>query len=177
MRGLLRSIDAERPVLIAGPTASGKSALALEIAAARGGVIVNADALQIYSCWRVLTARPSAADEAAVPHRLYGHVPGDAAYSVGAWLRDAAPLLAGTRPILVGGTVLYFARLTAGLADIPPEEYPAEQEWRGGTGPRREYLLYPFVHSLLVTTGSCSARSWSRSRLPMCSDSGACTHL
>jgi tRNA dimethylallyltransferase len=118
-RDLIRAIDRERPVLIAGPTASGKSALAMEIAEARGGVVVNADALQIYTCWQVLTARPSRDDEARVPHRLYGHVDGDEAYSVGAWLRQLAPLLRGDRPILVGGTGLYFTRLTEGLTEIP----------------------------------------------------------
>ncbi len=128
MRELLRSIDCERPVLIAGPTASGKSALAIEIASARGGMIVNADALQVYSCWQLLTARPSRADEAAARHSLYGHIPGDAAYSVGAWLRDVAPLLSGERPIIVGGTGLYLTRLTTGLAEIPgiPDEIRSE---------------------------------------------------
>jgi len=70
----ISGISREAPVLIAGPTASGKSALAMEIAARDGRVIVNADALQVYGCWRVLTARPSLADEAALPHALYGHV-------------------------------------------------------------------------------------------------------
>ena len=107
-------------MLIAGPTASGKSALALEIAARTGRPIVNADALQVFADWRVLTARPSARDEAAVPHHLYGHVPGDVVYSVGAWLRDLAPLLSGPPPIIVGGTGLYFSSLVSGLAEIPP---------------------------------------------------------
>ncbi|MDQ2088504.1 tRNA (adenosine(37)-N6)-dimethylallyltransferase MiaA [Marimonas arenosa] len=106
-------------VLIAGPTASGKSALALQIAETQGGVIVNADALQVFANWRVLTARPSDEDLARAPHALYGHVPGDAAYSVGHWLRDLEPYLAG-RAIIVGGTGLYFAALTEGLAEIPP---------------------------------------------------------
>ena len=126
-------LDSDRPVLIAGATASGKSALAAAIARVGGGLIVNADALQIYRCWRVLTARPSAAEEATLPHALYGHVPCDAAYSVGAWLRDVAPLLAAARrPILVGGTGLYFSALTEGLADIPPvpPEVRAEAEAR-----------------------------------------------
>ncbi|WP_095590705.1 tRNA (adenosine(37)-N6)-dimethylallyltransferase MiaA [Actibacterium ureilyticum] len=114
-------LDHERPILIAGPTASGKSELALLIAEAQGGVIVNADALQVFDGWRVLTARPPAADEARAPHRLYGHVPFDGDYSVGHWLRDVAPLLKGPeRPIIVGGTGLYFTALTEGLADIPP---------------------------------------------------------
>jgi len=117
----LANLSPERPVLLAGPTASGKSALARDIADAQGGVIVNADALQVYDGWRVLTARPSAAEEARHPHRLYGHVPFQATYSVGAWLRDVRPILAGgARPIVVGGTGLYFRALTEGLAEIPP---------------------------------------------------------
>ncbi|WP_226621301.1 tRNA (adenosine(37)-N6)-dimethylallyltransferase MiaA [Alloyangia pacifica] len=116
--------DPTLPVLIAGPTASGKSALALEIAESAGGVVINADAIQVFDDWRVLTARPSVAEEARVPHLLYGHVPGTRAYSVGDWLRDLGPLLAGTRPIIVGGTGLYFSALTEGLAAIP--ETPPE---------------------------------------------------
>lgn len=116
----LSHLSPDRPVLIAGPTASGKSALALRIAQDHGGVIVNADAIQVFANWRVLTARPTAQDEARVPHLLYGHVPGDASYSVGHWLREVAPLLrAGPRPIIVGGTGLYFTALTEGLAQIP----------------------------------------------------------
>lgn len=118
-------IDPDRPVLIAGPTAAGKSALALALARAQGGVIVNADALQVWSCWRILTARPAPAETAAVPHRLYGHVAPGADYSVGHWLREVAPILAGPeRPIIVGGTGLYLSALTEGLAEIPP--VPAE---------------------------------------------------
>lgn len=115
------ALDRERPVLIAGPTASGKSALALAIAEAGGGTIVNADASQVYEGWQLLTARPGPADLARAPHALYGHVPPEEAYSAGAWLRDAAPLLQGpARCIIVGGTGLYFAALTEGLAEIPP---------------------------------------------------------
>jgi len=117
----LPEIPDQSPVLIAGPTASGKSALALEIAQARGGVIVNADASQVFSCWRIITARPSPEEEALTPHRLYGHVACDAQYSTGHWLREVAPILAGPdRPIIVGGTGLYFTALTRGLAEIPP---------------------------------------------------------
>ncbi|TCO69782.1 tRNA (adenosine(37)-N6)-dimethylallyltransferase MiaA [Rhodovulum euryhalinum] len=117
----LPDLDPARPVLIAGPTASGKSALALAIATRQGGVIVNADALQVFADWRVLTARPTPGDEARAPHALYGHVGWDAAYSVGHWLRDLAPILNGPeRPIIVGGTGLYFTALTEGLAEIPP---------------------------------------------------------
>lgn len=122
---LIAEIDETTPVLIAGPTASGKSALAAGIVARRGGVVVNADALQVYDCWRVLSARPSAAEEAALPHRLYGHIGCDAPYSVGHWLREVREVLAeGLRPVIVGGTGLYFAALTEGLAEIPPT--PAE---------------------------------------------------
>lgn len=117
----LDQITPHRHVLIAGPTASGKSALALRIAAAQGGVIVNADAIQVYANWRVLSARPSAAEEATAPHALYGHIAADAAYSVGHWLREVAAILErGERLIVTGGTGLYFSALTEGLADIPP---------------------------------------------------------
>jgi tRNA dimethylallyltransferase len=112
-------------VLIAGPTASGKSALALAIAERDGGIVVNADALQVYECWRVLSARPDAAALARAPHALYGHVAADVAYSVGAWLRDVEAVLAraradGLRPVIVGGTGLYLSALTEGLAEVPP---------------------------------------------------------
>lgn len=117
----LRDLPPDRPVLIAGPTASGKSALALELAASQGGVIVNADALQVYAGWPLLTAQPTPADLARAPHALYGHLPHDAAYSVGAWLTDVEPYLTGPqRPIITGGTGLYFHALTHGLAVIPP---------------------------------------------------------
>ncbi len=121
MRDLAFDIPNDQPVLIAGPTASGKSALALEIVARGGGVIINADALQVYSGWRILTARPSAAEENQAPHHLYGHVPFTQDYSVGAWLRDVTPFLAQDRPrpVIVGGTGLYFRALVEGLAEIP----------------------------------------------------------
>ena len=115
----LSGISRAAPVLIAGPTASGKSALAMELAARDGRLIVNADAMQVFGCWRVLTARPSVADEVALPHALYGHVGRDQAWSVGHWLRQVAPLL--DRPVvIVGGTGLYFMALTEGLAEVPP---------------------------------------------------------
>jgi tRNA dimethylallyltransferase len=116
----IATLDPRTPVLIAGPTASGKSELALRIAEAQGGVVINADAIQVYSDWSILTARPSQEDEARAPHALYGHVAGHVPYSVGDWLRDVSPLLTGDRrPIIVGGTGLYFTALTEGLADIP----------------------------------------------------------
>ena len=117
----LRDIPPDRPVLIAGPTASGKSALALALAELQGGTVVNADALQVYDAWPILTARPNASDLARAPHALYGHVPFDAAYSVGQWLADLEPHLGGTsRPIITGGTGLYFNAMTQGLAVITP---------------------------------------------------------
>ena len=112
-------------ILIAGPTASGKSALALELAEKLGGTIVNADSMQVYRDLRVITARPSPDEEAQVPHRLYGHVDAGENYSVGRWCRDiglALQEMAAEKrvPILVGGTGLYFKALTAGLAAVPP---------------------------------------------------------
>src|SRR5512136_415755 len=111
-------------ILIAGPTASGKSALALALAEKLGGTIVNADSMQVYRDLRIITARPSPEEEARVPHRLYGHVDAAENYSVGRWCRDVAEALAetgrqGCIPILVGGTGLYFKALTSGLAAVP----------------------------------------------------------
>lgn len=117
----LPAISPHSHVLIAGATASGKSDLALRIVQDQGGIIVNADASQVYECWRVITARPSAEEEALAPHRLYGHLPYDAPYSAGHWLREIEPILQGPdRVVVVGGTGLNFAALTQGLADIPP---------------------------------------------------------
>ena len=112
-------------ILIAGPTASGKSALALALAEKIGGIIVNADSMQVYRDLRVITARPTPAEEARVPHRLYGHVDAGENYSVGRWCRDVGTVLAeierqGRVAILVGGTGLYFKALTTGLAAVPP---------------------------------------------------------
>ena len=111
-----------RGVLIAGPTASGKSRLALERARALGGVIVNTDALQVYDGLRLLTARPGEADLAAAPHRLYGTVPAAQRFSTGNWARLAQKIIAesdGAPLIFVGGTGLYFETLTNGFADVP----------------------------------------------------------
>jgi tRNA dimethylallyltransferase len=112
-------------VLIAGPTASGKSALALALARQTGGVVVNADSMQVYRDLRVLTARPTAEEEAAVPHRLYGLVDASVNFSAGAWVAEAAQVLAEVRaqgrvPIFVGGSGLYFKALTRGLSAVPP---------------------------------------------------------
>lgn len=116
-------------ILIAGPTASGKSALALTLAEKLGSVIINADSMQVYRDLRIITARPSAEDERRVSHRLYGHVDAAENFSVGRWCEEAAAALAvtqrtGRTAILVGGTGLYFSTLTRGLAAVPP--IPAE---------------------------------------------------
>ena len=116
-------------VLIAGPTASGKSQAALALAEKIGGVVINADSMQVYREAPILTAQPSDADKARVPHLLYGHVGADEVYSVGRWRSDAVTALAEARamkrvPIFAGGTGLYFSALTDGLAEIP--EIPPE---------------------------------------------------
>lgn len=120
-------------VLIAGPTASGKSKIAVELANAIGGAIVNADSMQVYQELHILTARPSAEDEMKAPHHLYGTVPASEAYSVGRWIADVTPIIhqlraKGVVPIIVGGTGLYFRALTDGLAEMPeiPEEVRSE---------------------------------------------------
>ncbi|MEW9836673.1 tRNA (adenosine(37)-N6)-dimethylallyltransferase MiaA [Mesorhizobium marinum] len=123
-------------ILIAGPTASGKSRLALDIAAKLGGTVVNADSMQVYGILDVLTARPGAGELKAAPHLLYGHVHPGTAYSTGAWLRDVAELadagrLAGTRPIFVGGTGLYFRALEEGISRMPDIPADVRERWRG----------------------------------------------
>lgn len=123
--------------LIAGPTASGKSALALRVAEETGGVVVNADALQIYRDLRVLSARPSPEDEARAPHRLYGVADAAETWSVGRWLEAATEILndlaaEGRTAVVVGGTGLYFRALTKGLAEVPaiPDAVRAEARAR-----------------------------------------------
>jgi tRNA dimethylallyltransferase len=117
-------VRGKRAVLIAGPTASGKSALAIELAERLGGTVVNADSMQVYRDLRIITARPTPDDEARVPHRLYGHVDAAENYSVGRWCADVQAVLDelqrdGRLPILVGGTGLYFRALTQGLSVVP----------------------------------------------------------
>jgi tRNA dimethylallyltransferase len=112
-------------VLIAGPTASGKSAFALALAQKTGGTIINADSMQVYRDLKVITARPTPEEEAIVPHRLYGHVDAAVNFSAGAWVAEAATVLAEVRaqrrlPIFVGGSGLYFKALTRGLSAVPP---------------------------------------------------------
>ena len=117
-------VDGERVVLIAGPTASGKSALAMRTAERRGGVVINADSMAVYRDLAILTGRPDAADLARVPHRLYGHRDAADPYSVGVWLGEVAAEIRRARalgavPVVVGGTGLFFKALTQGLSDIP----------------------------------------------------------
>ena len=117
---ILNSLDTESPILIAGPTASGKSNLALTIASKLGGIIVNADSMQVLNCWKILSARPSAQDLLDVNHFMYGHIGINEPYSAGHWLRDLKKVLTTPhRPIIVGGTGLYFNALLNGLAEIP----------------------------------------------------------
>ncbi len=131
-----------RAVLICGPTASGKSALALELARAFGGVIVNADSMQVYAELRVITNRPTRKEEAAAPHWLYGTRPAREPYSAAIWLAEVKAALADTEargrlPIIVGGTGLYFKALTEGLSEIPeiPPEVRARYRQAAQDGP------------------------------------------
>jgi len=121
----MKKTAGRRAILIAGPTASGKSALAIRLGQRLDGVMVNADSMQVYRDLRIITARPSVAEEAEVPHRLFGHVDASENYSVARWLADVSREISaieaeGRLPILVGGTGLYFRALTEGLSDIPP---------------------------------------------------------
>lgn len=121
--------------LIAGPTASGKSALAMRLARAAGGLVVNADSMQVYAGLRVLSARPSEAEEAQVPHRLYGFVAPGVEFSVGRYLEALSPLIAAARAggpplFIVGGTGLYFRAMTEGLMPTPPIPAAIRDLWR-----------------------------------------------
>lgn len=145
-------------ILIAGPTASGKSALALDLAERRGGVVVNTDSMQGYSVLDVLTARPEAADLARAPHYLYGHVHPATAYSTGAWLRDVMKLIEdGTfseRPVIfVGGTGLYFRALAEGISEMPDIPQRVRDRWRYELKEQGAVKL----HSLLLREDSAAA--------------------
>ncbi|MGX4802928.1 tRNA (adenosine(37)-N6)-dimethylallyltransferase MiaA [Bradyrhizobium guangdongense] len=141
-----------KAVLIAGPTASGKSALALELASRADGVVINADSMQVYRDLRIITARPTPDEEARVPHRLYGYVDAAVNFSAGAWVVDAAKALeeakaGGRLPIFIGGTGLYFKALTAGLSVVPP--IPVEV--REGVRARLERNGVEALHAELAT--------------------------
>ena len=146
----------ENTILIAGPTASGKSRLALELASSLNGIIINADSMQVYRELRVLTARPDVRDEALAPHRLYGIIAASAPFSVGRWLdmvvaEIAAARSAGLVPILVGGTGLYFQALTEGISKIPDIPNTARRRARASRGK-------------VTATGTASAKAPSRAR-------------
>ncbi len=133
--GYVNPVDKPEVILIAGPTASGKSALALALAERRDGIIINADSMQVYRDLRIITARPTAAEEERAPHRLYGHVDAADNYSVGRWCREAGAALAAARgdgrlAVVVGGTGLYFNALTRGLAAVPPIPAATREELR-----------------------------------------------
>ena len=139
--------DRQDAILITGPTASGKSALAMKLAREHGGVVVNADSMQVYDTLRLLTARPCEEEMQEVPHLLYGHVPAGAAYSTGAWLRDVQALLpqlrqAGKLPVFVGGTGLYFKALTGGLSEMPAVDEAIRQRWRARLSQEGAAALY-----------------------------------
>ncbi len=129
-----RRCNVKRPVLIAGPTASGKSALAMQLARA-GGAVINADSMQVYGVLEVVTARPGEAETEGVPHHLFGHVDPREAYSVARWLDDVKSVLDGLcqntmRPVFAGGTGLYFKALLEGLSLIPPVDPEIRQSLR-----------------------------------------------
>jgi tRNA dimethylallyltransferase len=145
-------------VLIAGPTASGKSRLAIELARRLKGVIINADSMQVYDGLAILTARPRAADLAAAPHALYGHVPPAAPYSAGSWLREATACLAEARaagllPIVCGGTGLYFKALLGLLDPMPPVPACVRERWRSRLGEQGA----PALHRLLAERDPAAA--------------------
>lgn len=136
-----------RAILIAGPTTSGKSERAIDIARKVGGVVVNADSMQVYRELRVLTARPTADQEAAAPHRLYGHVAAGETYSVGSWLDEATAAMRAARagggvPVVVGGTGLYFHALEKGIAAVPDIPGPIRDRWRAALAERGAQSLH-----------------------------------
>jgi len=140
----------KRAILIAGPTASGKSAVALALAKAIDGAVINADSMQVYQELRVLSARPSEQDEAQVSHTLYGFVPAAQAYSVGRWLTDVQRAIAETEacgkvPIITGGTGLYFKVLLEGLSPIPDVPEDVREHWRGMAAEMSSEALYAIL--------------------------------
>jgi tRNA dimethylallyltransferase len=148
----------DRVVLIAGPTASGKSALAVALAERLGGMVINTDSMQVYRELFIITARPGAADLARAPHRLYGHVDASENYSVGRFVEDAGVALREARAarrvaIFVGGSGLYFKALTRGLAAIPP----IPQEIRLGIRARLEACGAAALHEELARRDAVSA--------------------
>jgi tRNA dimethylallyltransferase len=159
--------------LIAGPTASGKSALALRLADAVGGEVVNADSMQLYADLRIVTARPSVEEEARAPHHLFGTVDAADGWSVGRWLRAASATLAeiagrGRAAIVVGGTGLYFRALTHGLAEVPqvpPEirhQAQADYDLMGESSFRGRLAAYDTAAAMRIAPGDRQrlVRAW-----------------
>ena len=190
-------------ILIAGPTAAGKSALALALAGRTAGVVINADSMQVYRDLRIITARPTPEQEACAPHRLFGHVDAAENYSVGRWLADVRAALAQAAdlrrmPILVGGTGLYFKLLTTGLAAVPPVPDPIRNAVRARLAtegaaalhaelarrdPASAGQLQPSDRTRIVralevieTTGR-TLLEWQRSNMPPLLDAGSCTKV
>ncbi|MES5488258.1 tRNA (adenosine(37)-N6)-dimethylallyltransferase MiaA [Bradyrhizobium sp. INPA03-11B] len=148
----------DKAVLIAGPTASGKSALALALAQRTGGVVINTDSMQVYRDLRIITARPTVSEEAQVPHRLYGHVDAGVNFSAGAWVTDAAKVLGEARaqgqlPIFIGGSGLYFKAMTRGLSAVPP----IPPDVRDAVRARLEQHGVEALHAELATRDPVSA--------------------
>src|SRR4051794_18041692 len=140
-----------RAILIAGPTASGKSGVALRLAEEVGGTVINADSMQVYRELRILTARPSLIEEARAPHALYGCISGAEAYSAGRYAVDVARAIAEARaagrvPIVVGGTGLYFMVLLEGLSPVPPVDPAVRARWRAEGAARPA----PELHAVLA---------------------------
>ena len=152
-------------VLIAGPTASGKSALALSLAERTGGIVINADSMQVYRDLRIITARPTPEEEARVPHRLYGHVDASVNCSAGMWVADAAKALEEARaqnrlPIFVGGSGLYFKALTRGLSAVPP----IPSQMRDDVRARLERDGAEALHAVLARRDPAAARTSETAR-------------
>ncbi len=156
-----------RALLLMGPTASGKSALALALAEQLGGEIVNADSMQVYRDFRILTARPTRAEEARAAHHLYGYVDAGELFSTGRWLADALAAIEeiagrGRTPIVVGGTGLYFKALTEGLADIPA----VHPELRAALRARAERVGAPALHGELAARDPATAARLKPNDMP-----------
>lgn len=153
-------MEKPKAILIAGPTASGKSGLALRLARAVGGVVVNADSMQVYDGLRILSARPGEAEMEGIEHRLYGHVDPAAPYSAGHWLREMEPLLEeletrGLVPVICGGTGLYFKALLGGFDDLPPVPDAIRDHWRARGASEAPEVL----HRELVARDAEAART------------------
>lgn len=155
-----------RALLIAGPTASGKSALAIELARRTGGVVVNADSMQVYRDLRIITARPSTEEEQSAPHRLYGNVDAAENFSAGRWVVDAEKILRELEAekrlaIFTGGTGLYFLALTQGLSDMPAVPVSARMKVRG----EAEGISTPELHARLDPQMASKLRPSDRQRI------------